>query len=73
MENYIGFDFGWQSALLVDCVVRDIKRTHNASYSDAALVQQAVNPAQEVARVLSKRWPNNPVNKTVKPKVELAK
>ena len=46
---------------------------HNASYSDAALIQQAVNPAQEVARVLSGRWPNNPVNKTVKPKVELAK
>ena len=46
---------------------------HNASYSDAAIVQQAVNPAQEVARVLNGQWPNNPVNKTVKPKVELAK
>ncbi len=46
---------------------------HNASYSDAALVQQAINPAQEVARVLSGRWPNNPVNKTVKPKVDLVK
>jgi D-3-phosphoglycerate dehydrogenase len=44
---------------------------HTASYSDAALAQQAINPAQEVARVLSGRWPNNPVNKTVKPKLNL--
>ena len=46
---------------------------HTASYSDAALIQQAINPAREVARVLSGHWPNNPVNKTVKPRVELKK
>jgi len=46
---------------------------HTASYSDAALAQQAINPAQEVVRVLSGLWPNNPVNKTVKSKLNLAK
>jgi hypothetical protein len=25
----LGFYLGWQSALLIDCVVQDIKRTHN--------------------------------------------
>ena len=45
---------------------------HSASYSDAAIAEQPVNPAQEVARVLSGKWPNNPVNATVKPKVNLA-
>ena len=44
---------------------------HTASYSDAALMEQAINPAQEVARVLSGLWPINPVNKTVRPKVYL--
>jgi len=46
---------------------------HTASYSDAALDLQPVNPAQEVARVLSGRWPRNVINKTVKPKVKLVK
>jgi D-3-phosphoglycerate dehydrogenase len=46
---------------------------HTASYSDAALDLQPVNPAQEVARVLSGRWPKNVINKTVKPKVKLVK
>lgn len=45
---------------------------HSASYSDAAIAEQPVNPAQEVARVLSGKWPNNPVNATVKPKANLA-
>jgi D-3-phosphoglycerate dehydrogenase len=44
---------------------------HSASYSDAALIQQAVNPAQEVARVLSGKWPNHPVNRNVNPKKPL--
>ena len=46
---------------------------HSASYSDAAVEVQAINPAQEVARVLSGRWPNNVVNEGVKPKVKLIK
>ena len=44
---------------------------HTASYSEAALDMQPVNPTQEVARVLSGRWPKNVINKTVKPKVKL--
>jgi D-3-phosphoglycerate dehydrogenase len=46
---------------------------HTASFSDEALEVQPINPAQEVARVLSGQWPRNPVNKTVKPKVNLTK
>ena len=46
---------------------------HSASYSDAALDMHPINPAQEVARVLSGRWPNNVVNDGVKPKVKLVK
>ena len=46
---------------------------HTASYSDAALDMQPVNPTQEVARVLSGQWPKNVINKTVKPKVKLVK
>jgi len=46
---------------------------HSASYSDAALDVQPINPAQEVARVLNGRWPNNVVNEGVKPKVKLVK
>jgi D-3-phosphoglycerate dehydrogenase len=46
---------------------------HSASYSDAAVAVQPMNPAQEVARILSGRWPKNPVNKDVKPKVALVK
>jgi D-3-phosphoglycerate dehydrogenase len=44
---------------------------HTASISDEALEMQPVNPSQEVARVLNGQWPRNPVNKTVKPKVNL--
>jgi D-3-phosphoglycerate dehydrogenase / 2-oxoglutarate reductase len=46
---------------------------HSASFSDEALETQAVNPAQEIARVLDGRWPRNVVNRTVKPKVNLVK
>ena len=46
---------------------------HSASYSDAALEVHPINPAQEVARVLSGRWPNNVVNEGVKPKVKLTR
>jgi len=46
---------------------------HTASFSDEALEVQPINPAQEVARVLSGQWPKNPINKTVKPKVNLVK
>jgi D-3-phosphoglycerate dehydrogenase len=45
---------------------------HSASFSDEALEVQAVNPSQEVARVLNGFWPKNPVNKTVKPRVALS-
>jgi D-3-phosphoglycerate dehydrogenase / 2-oxoglutarate reductase len=46
---------------------------HSASYSDAALDVQPVNPAEEVSRVLKGNWPKNPVNPKAKPKVKLAK
>jgi len=45
---------------------------HSASYSNAAVEVNSINPAQEVARVLSGKWPNNPVNGEVKPKISLA-
>ncbi len=48
-----------------------ITMAHTASFSDEALAQQAINPAQEAARILNGFWPRNPVNKTVKPKIEL--
>jgi D-3-phosphoglycerate dehydrogenase len=46
---------------------------HSASYSDAAIAVQPENPAREVARILSGKWPNNPVNPEVKPKIGLSK
>ena len=46
---------------------------HSASYSDAALDVQPVNPSEEIARVLSGRWPKNPVNPKAKPKFKLVK
>jgi D-3-phosphoglycerate dehydrogenase len=46
---------------------------HSASYSDAALALQPVNPTHEAARVLSGKWPKNVINRTVKPKFELTK
>jgi D-3-phosphoglycerate dehydrogenase len=44
---------------------------HTAFYSDAALKQVRVSVGQETARVLSGKWPQNVVNKTVKPKIQL--
>lgn len=44
---------------------------HTASMSDEAVEVQPLNPAQEVVRILSGRWPKNVVNPSVKPKVEL--
>ncbi len=44
---------------------------HSASYSDAALDTQPVNPVREVARILKGQWPRNVVNRGVKPKVDL--
>ncbi len=44
---------------------------HTASYSDAAVATQPVNPAEEVVRVLSGKWPKNPVNPKVQPKFKL--
>jgi len=46
---------------------------HTASYSDASFKRLKISVGQEVARVLSGQWPKNVVNKTVKPKVNLAK
>jgi D-3-phosphoglycerate dehydrogenase len=46
---------------------------HSASYSDAALDVQPVNPSEEVARVLLGHWPKNPVNPKVTPKVKLTR
>ena len=46
---------------------------HSASYSDVAFKRLRTSVGQEAARVLSGRWPKNVVNKTVKPKVNLAK
>jgi D-3-phosphoglycerate dehydrogenase len=46
---------------------------HSASYSDVAFKLNRVIVGQEAARVLSGRWPRNPVNKSVKPKVNLVK
>jgi D-3-phosphoglycerate dehydrogenase len=46
---------------------------HSASFSDEALEMQAINPAQEIARVLAGRWPKNVVNTAVKPKFALVK
>jgi D-3-phosphoglycerate dehydrogenase len=46
---------------------------HSASFSDEALEIQAVNPAQEIVRVLAGRWPRNVVNIMVIPKIDLIK
>ncbi len=46
---------------------------HSASFSVAAVAVQAVNPSQEAGRVLSGKWPHNPVNPSVKPRVKLTK
>jgi D-3-phosphoglycerate dehydrogenase len=44
---------------------------HTGSFSDEALEIQPINPAQEVARILSGIWPRNVVNPVVEPKIEL--
>ena len=46
---------------------------HSASYSDAALDMQPINPAQEVIRVLKGYWPKNVINRDVTPKKPLKK
>jgi D-3-phosphoglycerate dehydrogenase len=46
---------------------------HTASYSDAAVEIQPLNPTEEVVRVLTGHWPKNPVNPNVKPKFALVK
>jgi D-3-phosphoglycerate dehydrogenase len=46
---------------------------HSASYSDAAFARMPINVAKEAGRILNGKWPNNMVNKSVKPRVELIK
>jgi D-3-phosphoglycerate dehydrogenase len=46
---------------------------HSASYSDAALDTQPLNPAREVARLLKGYWPRNVINRGVTPKKPLKK
>ena len=46
---------------------------HSAGYSDASFKRLRTSVGQEAARVLSGRWPKNPVNKSVKPKINLVK
>ena len=46
---------------------------HCASYSNAAFELQRTCAGQEASRVLSGKWPKSVVNRTVKPKVILAK
>jgi D-3-phosphoglycerate dehydrogenase len=46
---------------------------HSASYSDAALDAQPLNPAREVARLLKGYWPRNVINRGVTPKKPLKK
>ncbi|MFC1983700.1 C-terminal binding protein [Chloroflexota bacterium] len=45
---------------------------HSAFYSDASAKQVRIRVGQEIASVLTGRWPKNVVNKGVKPKVNLA-
>jgi D-3-phosphoglycerate dehydrogenase / 2-oxoglutarate reductase len=44
---------------------------HSGSYSDEAFSTAPVNIANEVARVMSGKWPRNVVNKSVTPRVTL--
>lgn len=46
---------------------------HSASYSDDAFKRLRTCVGQEAARVLSGQWPRSVVNKTVKPKLDLAR
>jgi phosphoglycerate dehydrogenase-like enzyme len=46
---------------------------HSASYSDESFKRLRISVYKEAARVLSGLWPRNVVNKSVQPKVTLAK
>ena len=50
-----------------------IMLSHSASYSDLAFSIAPVKIAQEAGRIVSGKWPNNLVDKTVKPRVKLTK
>jgi D-3-phosphoglycerate dehydrogenase / 2-oxoglutarate reductase len=47
--------------------------SHSASYSTYAFEVAPVSIAKEVGRIISGKWPRNPVNKEVKPRVALEK
>jgi D-3-phosphoglycerate dehydrogenase / 2-oxoglutarate reductase len=46
---------------------------HSAYYSDIANKRLRTSVGQEAARVISGKWPKNPVNKNVKPRASLVK
>ncbi len=46
---------------------------HCAAYSDASFERLRISVGQEIARVLTGRWPKNVVNKAVKPRIHLSK
>ena len=46
---------------------------HSASYSDYSFSLMPINIAREVGRILAGKWPLNPVNKGIKPRVTLIK
>jgi D-3-phosphoglycerate dehydrogenase / 2-oxoglutarate reductase len=46
---------------------------HSAFYSDVSSKRLRTSVGQEAARVISRKWPKNVVNKEVKPKVELTR
>ena len=46
---------------------------HYAAYSDASFERIRISVGQEIARVLTGRWPKNVVNKAVKPRIHLLK
>jgi D-3-phosphoglycerate dehydrogenase len=50
-----------------------IMLSHSASYSTYAFSIAPINIAKEAGRILSGKWPLNPVNKEVKPRVTLVK
>ena len=50
-----------------------IMLSHSASYSDLAFSIAPVKIAQEAGRIVRGKWPNNPVDKTVKPRVKLTR
>lgn len=50
-----------------------IMLSHSASYSNYAFSIAPVSIAREAGRIISGKWPRNPVNKDVKPRVALVK